>query len=528
MVGVAGRSKACNTCKIRHVRCDARHPSCQRCEAGAFTCLGYQRPTVFIDQTNHIREMVMKLQYNCHLLASIYHFPFRSLVSMYDKVRVFMDKILMSQDPKLSCGLKHEDPVDPAVTPMLGTSIESVALYMYGKHTQNIAKVHQAFKLHGKILDRLRAVISHHYDTNHQSKRVSAQLLVVIMNMVIYEVYCASFDNSYNRKRLERSCTWSGSSDQQLRPCCVPSGVYETIAEYMLTYELKVVAHLDDVQHMFLEQSSWQEVPWHHQPEPKSIINYYIDILCCIPGLLEDKNLLLDGLAVDPNALRHSIACQIFRLYTKLLQVRWFWEVSNPSCCHEVLTDKESPAALLPTEKASGQPLFEPLLVFSSFQRAIETNLYKCCMLFLCDMAAQLGTLNELKQLPISQLFDSAYSVSNFDGLGGKVTKCAKIAGHYTGVTQTPYAHKTNPALAFPNELSTWNLAAYEICRSIKYMLRPNHGPAGAYFAIFPLRVAQIFIEAWSKAESGPKLRPFLRGKYITVKPIPGTPLTPN
>lgn len=286
------------------------------------------------------------------------------------------------------------------------------------------------------------------------------------------------------------------------------------MVEYALIYELKVVAHLDDVQSTILEQPPWQEIPWRDQAEPKSIINYYIDILCCIPGLLENKNRLFKALSVDPNTLRSSISRQILRLYVKLLQVRWLWEVSNPSCCHEIPAGRKSPTASLPVEKSLEQPLFESLLVFSSLQRAIETNLYNCCMLFLCDIATQLGTLGELKRLPMSQIFDPACSFSNLHGFFDGDIESAETTEFYTGATQSPYAHKTNPALAFPNELSTWNLAAYEICRSIEFMMQPNHGPAGAYFAIFPLRVAQISMDAWSKAESRPKLSTFLRGKF--------------
>lgn len=285
------------------------------------------------------------------------------------------------------------------------------------------------------------------------------------------------------------------------------------VVEYTLIYELKVVAHLDDVQRTILEQPLWQEVPWRDQAEPKSIINYYIDILCCIPGLLENKNRLFKGLSVEPKTLRSSISRQTLRLYVKLLQVRWLWEVSNPSCCHEIPAGRKSPAASLLVEESLEQPLFESLLVFNSLQRAIETNLYNCCMLFLCDIATQLETLGDLKRLPMSQIFDSSCSFSNLHGFFDGETESAKTTELYTGVTQSPYAHKTNPALAFPNELSTWNLAAYEICRSIEFMMQPNHGPAGAYFAIFPLRVAQISIDAWSKAESRPKLSTFLRGK---------------
>lgn len=224
-------------------------------------------------------------------------------------------------------------------------------------------------------------------------------------------------------------------------------------------------------------------------------------------------NRLSRGLVGDPDALRRSITHQIFRLYTKLLQVRWLWEISNPSCCWEIPAGEKHPGTALPIENTAGQPLFETLLVFSSFQRAVETNLYNCCMLFLCYLAFQLESLDELRGFPLSQLFDSSRSVSNLYQFPNRDTECAETSGRFAGIASSPYAHKTNSALAFPQELSKWNLAGYEICRSIEFMLQPNHGPAGAYFAMFPLRVAQLFVEPLTENETGLKPSVFLPGK---------------
>ncbi|KAG5813380.1 hypothetical protein H9Q74_003272 [Fusarium xylarioides] len=48
MVGVAGRSKACHTCRQRRIRCGAERPSCGNCLKSGRSCAGYQRTHVFI------------------------------------------------------------------------------------------------------------------------------------------------------------------------------------------------------------------------------------------------------------------------------------------------------------------------------------------------------------------------------------------------------------------------------------------------------------------------------------------------
>ncbi|ETN40476.1 uncharacterized protein HMPREF1541_04753 [Cyphellophora europaea CBS 101466] len=48
MVGVPGRSKACNTCKKRRIRCGLERPQCANCVKSNRLCAGYQRERVFI------------------------------------------------------------------------------------------------------------------------------------------------------------------------------------------------------------------------------------------------------------------------------------------------------------------------------------------------------------------------------------------------------------------------------------------------------------------------------------------------
>merc|ERR1712000_452120 len=43
------RSRGCNTCRQRKVKCDERLPTCQRCEDSGRTCLGYTQLLVFVN-----------------------------------------------------------------------------------------------------------------------------------------------------------------------------------------------------------------------------------------------------------------------------------------------------------------------------------------------------------------------------------------------------------------------------------------------------------------------------------------------
>ncbi|KAJ5363942.1 uncharacterized protein N7496_009655 [Penicillium cataractarum] len=56
MGGVPYKSKGCNTCRRRKVRCDETKPECMRCVKNGHECLGYERRRVFIQgasKTSH-------------------------------------------------------------------------------------------------------------------------------------------------------------------------------------------------------------------------------------------------------------------------------------------------------------------------------------------------------------------------------------------------------------------------------------------------------------------------------------------
>ncbi|EPE06082.1 c6 zinc finger domain-containing protein [Ophiostoma piceae UAMH 11346] len=48
MVGVPGKFKGCETCRLRRVKCDNTRPFCRKCQDTGRECAGYERETVFI------------------------------------------------------------------------------------------------------------------------------------------------------------------------------------------------------------------------------------------------------------------------------------------------------------------------------------------------------------------------------------------------------------------------------------------------------------------------------------------------
>lgn len=51
MVGVAGKSKACNDCKRRRVKCGLERPGCVRCAKANIQCSGYDQKVIYVNRT---------------------------------------------------------------------------------------------------------------------------------------------------------------------------------------------------------------------------------------------------------------------------------------------------------------------------------------------------------------------------------------------------------------------------------------------------------------------------------------------
>ncbi|KAK0383944.1 hypothetical protein NLU13_8035 [Sarocladium strictum] len=51
MVGIAGKSRACHSCRKRRVACGFERPHCVRCQKAGIECPGYQRRALFVNRT---------------------------------------------------------------------------------------------------------------------------------------------------------------------------------------------------------------------------------------------------------------------------------------------------------------------------------------------------------------------------------------------------------------------------------------------------------------------------------------------
>jgi hypothetical protein len=222
-----------------------------------------------------------------------------------------------------------------------------------------------------------------------------------------------------------------------------------------------LVLALEDRKRTFLADEPWQTIPWSDAPDAKSYINRFVDINLWVPSIMED----LDHLQKIKDQEEQRRMCDEIRktitsLSKRLLDARFDWEILNPNVAREVVPSMTSDKPYDPVDD-NGNLLFDSLIYYNNLQLCVEMCIYFSCVFFLRNF---------------SQAIDED------DG----------------NVLDTPplvTSKRSNHVLKLPHELPSFRDSAVEVCRSVEYFLQPSHGITGAYFLMFPLRVAQFAFE---------------------------------
>jgi hypothetical protein len=131
----------------------------------------------------------------------------------------------------------------------------------------------------------------------------------------------------------------------------------------------------------YLEQPSWKTVPWALEPESKDSMSYLQDILCDMPGLMEDAmSLRSPGLEASQKvALFLALSENVLDYRRQLYVWRTRWEEENPISYHK------TPAQ----GHADEQLPFQTMLYFSSVKQADQILLYNIALIFLSELGTQ-------------------------------------------------------------------------------------------------------------------------------------------
>ncbi|KAI2465540.1 hypothetical protein F4781DRAFT_21297 [Annulohypoxylon bovei var. microspora] len=322
MVGVAGRSKGCNTCRRRRVKCDEAKPQCYRCVKAGFRCEGYERAT----QWRHTSVTPR--------LASRFHGPeFTELTQNGSMTfRPAPELSLVAFEGDMCTAHMFRNFVwksygslwlDQAAEGKLGSlsldAVKALARLNFGLSNRIHDFELQGAAQYGKCLRVLAGELGKDGSEVHDSRTLVVPILVLMMVSAIQADRIAAVFHLRAIGKVLMLCGPRAFQQQPLR------NAFEAARSTLL------VASLFSRRRTFLESPCWQDTPYALDPSTKPEQSKLLDIFVMIPGFLEEINGLEEfihpSLISDVNVDHRADLCRCVDVQLeKLYRWRWDWQ----------------------------------------------------------------------------------------------------------------------------------------------------------------------------------------------------------
>ncbi|KAF3089099.1 hypothetical protein TWF569_009101 [Orbilia oligospora] len=414
MVGVAGRSKGCKTCRDRKIKCDETRPGCIRCQKIGKDCPGYSRPIHFVYTSQQKgspitwEETPTTTIESCQLQLVVANGAPRKGKNSKDRQGevIRSDTCVSSSTPNIMQNMpfnisipinKSEVYVNVYVQDFIHVSAPYRSVFktamvpyrfghIYATHFRNddspetrkeledayasCATTYFALKerdvnskiqghiLYLKLLRQLK-----NYVKNGLANSDPAVFLYTCMMAAHYEILTSS-----------SALTWLyhlaalGRLILSLGPYAFHDPLAGAILEVVRPYIL--MNGMLEKKRSFLEHEDWISIPAQYYPGGKSCWNRLIDIACPFPRLVEEGYALSQNITREAGSL-HVQSC--IDVAHKLLAWRREW---NETYGQEPYT-YTIPSTSIPYLSAIDEqgPLFETILFFENV--SISTTVYQ-------------------------------------------------------------------------------------------------------------------------------------------------------
>jgi hypothetical protein len=228
---------------------------------------------------------------------------------------------------------------------------------------------------------------------------------------------------------------------------------------------LQVLAHLISNKRCFLEEVAWKVVPWANDPDSKNIVDYLLDVLCDVPGILEDMRFLQETPIAQQNTLAMwaPLGLRIKSCMENLYRWRVKWEEDFSNTYYPMGLDSLKDLMVVHLETY-------PLSMAVFFTEPIHGTV-------ICLYNSMLVILHRaLARLPLSVVTTA-------------IPDIPPLGNYYRGL---------NPkVLLAPGEGTVEDIVC-EICRMVYNQLSSYPGSSGALQLMFPLQVAYRNIDPQS------------------------------
>ncbi|TVY49975.1 Uncharacterized protein LOCC1_G000484 [Lachnellula occidentalis] len=393
MVGVAGKSQGCNTCRKRRVKCDQGRPSCGQCSKSKRQCTGYQRNRHFKNLSALDRDtlIVRKQPLNPITEPSVIEYNHSELHSKQEPRNVNTKSSILEQAEKVTTSLsqlfladyipqggkaKQEPPVSwlqtVQITGNLGTNtslplaITALSLVRLGRKHQSVELQNQGMAVYGQALEGIQAILSSDYLIFEE------QTLASCMTLLVFEV----LETSGSNVRGWISHIQGISRLFQLRGPALH--ISESSHQLFLGFRRTgIVYALATRRSSYLGDEEWLTIPW--QRVPKSDFHHLLDIMARMPGLIERTELAISMDSILPSPMEMEFLRE--KSWTIERQLRtWYVNLVDSSTTP---LHSETPRTIASATLSDLQPLTGSSLDFPSFEIARMHLFYWAALLLI-------------------------------------------------------------------------------------------------------------------------------------------------
>ncbi|KAL1963382.1 hypothetical protein VTN77DRAFT_8398 [Rasamsonia byssochlamydoides] len=333
MVGVAGKSKGCHTCRKRKIRCDLGRPTCGRCTRSSRVCEGYDKPTIFLNHfPRHFEQL--EIPRNSVQQTNGGNYGPRPDGSSWEPgrpadevVRFSRDRIMPNNNElilgipnlqKLAClveAAQHDQALASFVTYCLpARASEEVPLswlsslaripkktralplaastlcYGWIGHVENRPDiVDDGLRLYSRTLEDLQEVL------RQNEPALQPEILPTMQLLVLYELF------EFGTESGAGWLTHSAGIETALRlrgPEMHVEGLDLQMFQFYRT--IGILKGMTSRKSTFLSEAEWVNVPWSLQP--KNWFHQFLDLASEVPALLEQAD-ALPWTAVDERSM---------------------------------------------------------------------------------------------------------------------------------------------------------------------------------------------------------------------------------
>ncbi|XXH05839.1 hypothetical protein Hte_012277 [Hypoxylon texense] len=550
MVGVPGRSKGCNTCLRRRVKCwntrginicntilAEERPSCQRCLKAGLECLGYVRNT----QWRHVSTA-----------------SFTEQVSTRSETRAGLIKQTKSESKlkavsQIATGrLSEEVPQGPAFTAFQDDLCFAFAFSNFvwrGYGAKWLAQAAQG-NLGHLALDSARALAQSYFgkakglpgieiqgniqygkclhglwkelgQENSLVKGQGSELVVPILALMMH----ASTLTDRAAARFQSPIASPGAAVDNIATdlagvaniieLCGPRAFQRQplLDALEAARATMIVASLVTRRRLFLEDPSWHSVPYDLDPSAKQPQSYLLDMLTAVPGILEELSRLesLGGIspaaaaaaagtpvvpmhfspAADLAVVRSSLVQRVMQKLTTLYRWRWYWQENFGTEVTATSRGCRLDETFVKLLGSAGMSHRFDQLEFARPAAAADIMLYDAVLIWLLALMWDLEPLNADRT--IEQCAKRAR-----DSVLGKHAVNSKSEFNFGHPTTKVTGYNSFGPLRRPGGAVSVRDPAVEICRVFEWQSRHNHGMGNEanFVYMFPIGMAITVLDA--------------------------------